>query len=118
MSCVPDLLASIAPELEVNVQHRLRGPFGPLLAAYLPQTWVFTTEDGTATLRVERDGRTHASPGAAEGADVTVHTSHVRLVAALRTRQREHVPPGPLAVTAHTAKGQTAFSFLRSRLGL
>lgn len=118
MACLPDLLASIAPELEANVRRNLGGPFGGMVAAYLPQTWVFATDDGVASLRVERDGSVRALPGAAPDADVTVATSHARLVAALRTRRRDAVPPGPLAVTPHTAKGRTAFAFLRGRLGL
>jgi hypothetical protein len=39
-------------------------------------------------------------------------------VAALKTRNKDAVPPGPLTVTPHTAKGKTAFDYLRSRLGL
>lgn len=118
MTCLEPLLRSAAREVEGQLRPQLNGLFGSVIAAYLPQTWVFATEEGVATLRVGRDGSAEVASGAVDGADVTVHTSHARLAAALRTRRREMVPPGPLAVTPHTEKGRTAFGFLRGRLGL
>ena len=118
MSCIAGLLQDLAPDLEARIQPQLKGVFGGVVRGYLPQGWEFRTESEKATLSVDREGKVRAIPGAAKSPDVTIDTSHSRLEAALRTRRRESVPPGPLAVTPHTEKGRTAFAFLRSRLGL
>lgn len=118
MSCVERLLQSVAKEAEPEIQQRLHGLFGGMIRAYLPQTWVFRTEDGTASFLVDPSGKITVKPGAVNPADVTIETSHDRLKIALTTRRREAVPPGPFTVTPHTAKGRTAFEYLRGRLGL
>ncbi|HEY6238189.1 MAG TPA: hypothetical protein VIZ68_03265, partial [Thermoplasmata archaeon] len=98
MSCTVELLAVVARDVEGQVRSQLQGMFGPMIRSYLPQTWVFTTEEGSASLTVDAEGRATATPGALPNADVTVVTSHARLEAALRTRRKEAVPPGPLTV--------------------
>jgi hypothetical protein len=118
MSCVEGLLTSVARDVEPEIRNRLRGFFGGMIRAYLPQTWVFRTEDGTASLHVDAAGTVTVSSGAANPADVTIEVGHERLRAALTTRRRDAVPPGPLAVTPHTAKGRAAFGYLRDRIGL
>jgi hypothetical protein len=67
---------------------------------------------------VDKSGKVTASAGALASPDVTIETSHARLKAAFETRDKSKVPPGPLTVTPHTAKGRTAFDFLRGRIGL
>lgn len=91
---------------------------GGVVRAYLPQTWVFRTEAESVVLSVDRDGRFRVATGAADSPDVTIETSHDRLAAALRTRRRDQVPPGPFRAVPHTEKGRTAYGFLRERLGL
>jgi hypothetical protein len=118
MTCIASLLAEVAPQLEARLKSQLSGFTGVLVRSYLPQVWVFQTEQETATLTVQKDGRVTAAAGASSQPDVTIATTHDRLSAALRTRDRAQVPPGPLTVTAHTSKGRTAFDFTRSRLGL
>jgi hypothetical protein len=118
MSCVEELLRSVAKDAEPQVQQQLRGLFGGMLRHYLPQTWVFRTEDGVASLYVDPAGQFSVSSGARDPADVTVEVGHERLKVALTTRRRDAVPSGPLTVTPHTAKGKTAFEYLRGRLGL
>ena len=118
MSCIEGLLEGVARDVQERVQSQLTGFFGGMIRGYLPQTWVFETEEGTASLTVDREGRVLAAAGALPSPDVTIVTTHAKLSAALRTRKRELVPEGPLTVTPHTQKGQTAFGFLRSRLGL
>lgn len=118
MSCLAELLAAVGPDLERQLKPQLSGPFGGLLRGYLPQTWVFVTEEETATLRVGGDGSAHASPGPTEPADVLIETTHARLSVALRTRDKSQVPPGTTRVTPKTEKGRTAFQFVRSRLGI
>lgn len=118
MSCEVELLRGVAADAEREVRARLTGFFGGIVRSYLPQVWVFTTEEGTASLRVAADGRVTVTPGAAATADVTIEVGHARLRAALTTRDRSRVPPGPLTVTPHTAKGRAAFDYLRGRIGL
>lgn len=118
MSCVEGLLRDAGREFEPELNNRLKGVFGGIIRAYLPQIWVFETEDGSASLHVSRLGEVSVTAGSSPHPDVTVKIPHDRLVAALKTRNRDTVPPGPLTVTPHTAKGKTAFDYLRSRLGL
>jgi hypothetical protein len=118
VSCLPGLLDSVGRDIERQLKPQLSGLFGGILRGYLPQTWVFKTEEGNASLRVDTDGHAAAIGGVAPQPDVTIETTHARLAAALTTRSKVGVPPGPLKVTPHTEKGRLAFEFLRSRLGL
>jgi hypothetical protein len=118
MARILDLLTHVAPDLEAQLKPQLKGAFGGLVRAYLPQTWVFVTESETASLIVGADGSARALQGAAPHPDVLVETGHARLVLALTTRDKSKVPPGVTKVTPKTEKGRTAFQFVRSRLGL
>jgi len=118
MRTLNSLLESAGHDLEPQVRAQLGGFFGGMVRAYLPQTWVFQTEQATAYLTVDRSGSVTVGEGVPPSPDVTIATTHARLVAALETRSREKVPPGSLHVTAHTSKGRTAFDYLRGRLGL
>ncbi len=118
MSCLRELLQAVAQDLETRVRAELGGPLGALVKGYLPQRWVFQTENETLTLQIERDGRAETIDGIPGTPDVTIETSHDRLAAALRHRRQDMVPPGPFKATPHTPKGRTAFNFLRNRLGL
>ena len=79
MSCVEEVLQGVARVLETEVKNRLRGFFGAMLRHYLPQTWVFRTEDGTASLRVDEHGAVTVASGALAPADVTVEVGHDQL---------------------------------------
>jgi hypothetical protein len=118
MSCVEEVLRGVAPNLETEVKSRLRGFFGAMLRHYLPQTWVFQTEDGTASLCVDGQGAVSVVAGPVTPADVTVEVGHDRLRRMLTTRTRDPTASGPLTVTPHTAKGKAAFGYLRERLGM
>jgi hypothetical protein len=118
MATVRALLEKVAHDIEPEIRSQLGGFFGGMVRAYLPQTWVFRTEREVASLSVDRAGAVHVADGPAADPDVTLETTHERLVAALETRSRAKVPPGDLKVTAHTSKGKTAFDYLRGRLGL
>ncbi len=118
MSGLEELLRGLAPGLEKEVKSRLGGFFGAMLRHYLPQVWVFRTEDATASLRVDAEGSVSVAPGALPSPDVTVEVGHDRLRRMLTTRTPDPGASGPLSVTPHTAKGQAAFGFLRERLGL
>jgi hypothetical protein len=118
MGSVDELLRGIAPEAQREIQQRLGGFLGGFVKAYLPQTWVFQTEEGAASLVVDAMGRVAVEPGAAKAPDVTIEVGYERLRTGLLTRRKESTAPGPLNVTPHTAKGRTAFDYLRGRLGL
>jgi hypothetical protein len=118
MSCIEGLLRKTALEFEPELQNRLKGIFGGIISGYLPQAWVFQTEDGAASLLVDKAGKVSVMAGVAPHPDVTVEMPHARLAAALKTRTKSAVPPGDLKVTPHTVKGRTAFDYLRGRLGL
>jgi hypothetical protein len=118
MASLVPLLEKVAHDVQPEIQSQLGGFFGGMVRAYLPQAWVFKTEKEVASLTVDPSGAVTVAPGAAAHPDVTIETAHARLEAALRTRSRGQVPPGPMTVTPHTPKGKTAFDYLRGRLGL
>ena len=119
MSELQSLLSSLRPEIESQIKPHLRGFFGGIVRGYLPQVWAFRTETESASLRVSGEGAVRASEGLPRDFDVLIIWSHQQLTAALRTRDRDQVPPGaPPSVEFRTRKGKTAFSFLRSRFGL
>jgi hypothetical protein len=118
MPALLELLRTVAPDLETRVRSQLTGFTAVLVRPYLPQRWVFVTENETASLVVDPTGSVTAVAGEAKPPDVTVKVGLERLRVALTTRNKDLVPPGPLEVIPHTSKGQTAFQFLRSRLGL
>lgn len=111
-------LRAAAKEFEPEIQRRLSGLLGGFVRAYLPQAWVFRTEAEAVTLRVDASGKVRVDPGADPTPDVTIEIPWARLRVALTQRSRAAVPPGPLTVTPHTAKGKAAFDYLRGRLGL
>ncbi len=118
MSGIEEDLREAGRAFEPEIRSRLSGFLGGMLRHYLPQTWVFHTDAGIASLTVDPTGAVSVSSGAAPHPDVTIEIPYDRLHAALRNRRRESVPPGPLSVTPHTAKGKAAFDYLRGRLGL
>jgi len=118
MGEVEELLRRAGADFQPEIQRRLQGFLGGLIRQYLPQAWVFVTESETVTLRVDANGQVTVASGPAAKPDVTVKIPKARLVAALSKRHRSAVPPGPLDVTPHTAKGKAAFDYLRGRLGL
>jgi hypothetical protein len=118
MSCLVALLSDAAKAVEAQLKPQLSGFFGGVVRSYLPQRWVFETDDGVATLGVESSGAVWAKAGADPTPDVVIRTSHAKLAHALTTRSREGLPPGEVTVEAKTSKGRTAFDFTRRRLGL
>jgi len=118
MSCIEEALRAAGREFEPDIRARLSGFLGGMLRHYLPQTWVFRTEDGIASLTVDGTGAVSVVSGAAPHPDVTIEVPHDRLRAALKERQRAAVPPDEVHVMAHSAKGKAAFDYLRGRLGL
>ncbi|MGD0718881.1 MAG: hypothetical protein ABSA15_04815 [Thermoplasmata archaeon] len=119
MSRLVPTLQEIAPGIEKELKSRLNTFAGMFIVGYLPQTWAFITDDGSAALSVDKRGTTTVEPGVPSSPDVTVEWGHDALIAALH-RQRRAPAPGdpPLHVTTNTSKGKTAYEFLRGRFGL
>ncbi|MCI4348762.1 MAG: hypothetical protein L3J93_00875 [Thermoplasmata archaeon] len=118
MSCLKPALEAVGHDLEPRLARSLQGMLGGMIRAYLPQRWVFVTEEGTASLTIDERGHASVADGPLVSPDVTIASSHARLSAALTTRDRTRIPPGPFTATPHTAKGRAAYEFLRGRLGL
>jgi hypothetical protein len=116
MNHAVSLLREVAPQIEPEVQKQLGGLFGGIVRSYLPQAWVFETDEGTATLLVDKTGTASVIDGAAEHPDVTIKVPYAPLVKALKTRTR--MSSDAVTVSPHTAKGRTAFDYLRGRVGL
>lgn len=112
-------LREIAPGIEKELKARLGTFAGMFIVGYLPQTWAFVTEAGSAALTVDKKGTVVVEEGAPANPDVTVKWGQSALVAALHRQPRTPVAgEPPLHVTPHTAKGKTAYDFLRGRFGL
>lgn len=118
MSDIEEALRAAGREFEPDIRSRLSGFLGGMLRHYLPQTWVFRTEGGIASLTVDESGAVSVVAGAAAHPDVEIEIPQARLLAALKDRKRAAVPPNEVHVTAHSAKGRAAFDYLRGRLGL
>lgn len=119
MSQLLPALQRIAPGIQHELQGRLASFAGMFIVGYLPQTWAFVTEDGSAALSVDQKGTVVAELGAPPSPDVTVEWGHDALVAALLRQKRAPAASDPkLRVTPHTPKGKTAYEFLRGRFGL
>lgn len=119
MSELLPALREIAPSLQKELQTRLASFAGMFIVGYLPQTWAFVTDDGHASLSVDKNGVVKIDSGTPKEPDVTVEWGHVALIAALLHQKRPAASGDPpLHVTPHTSKGKTAYELLRSRFGL
>ncbi|MDO9538097.1 MAG: hypothetical protein Q7J68_07245 [Thermoplasmata archaeon] len=119
MPSLEELFISICAEVEKELKKVLKGLLsGPMVKGYLPQSWVFKTEIETITFHVDKKGNASVISGMGEEPDVTVSIDHEYLAAALTTREKPGFECKNLDIKFHTGKGQTAFGFLRKRLGL
>lgn len=118
VSGTAEALSKLAASVEAELRSRLSGLFGGFVRAYLPQTWVFRTERDVASLVVDTNGRVTVTPSALPSPDVTVELPHGALDAAVASGGGRRPPAGSVRVTAHTAKGRTAFDYVRPRFGL
>jgi len=118
MPSLVELLERVGSEVAPQVRAQLGGFFGGFVRAYLPQTWIFRTEHEVASLTVDRAGAVSVTAGASASPDVTIEAHLEQLSAALTRGSRSGLGPGDFRVTPHTAKGKTAFDYLRGRVGL
>jgi hypothetical protein len=113
-----ELLAAITPEVEKELKPRLQGFLGSFVRAYLPQHWVFETEQDAATVEIATTGAVRVLPGPFPAPDVTVHAPKHRLEELLTRKSRPANLPTDVRAVPHTAKGKVAFDQVRSRFGL
>jgi hypothetical protein len=113
------LLNRVATEI---VEPRVK-PWTLAIRGWLPQHWVFTTETGSSTLIVEKDGTSGGLLDASSTPDVTIewvdNSLNVALNVALTNGDRSAIPKEPRPkVTANTKKGADALKFLGNTFGL
>jgi hypothetical protein len=113
------LLNRVATEI---VEPQLK-PWTLVIGGWLPQHWVFTTESGSSTLIVEKDGTSGGLLDASPTPDVTVEwidsSLNVALNVALTNGDQSSIPIDPRPkVTANTKKGGDALKFLGKKFGL
>jgi hypothetical protein len=118
VSCLGPLLAGYAPRVTAELAPYLHGPFGGMVRRYLPQRWVLEVGPERYTIAVETDGSCTIRAEPAPAPDVIVTVEHDRLRAALERRPAPAGAATPIGLAFPTAKGETAFRFLRSRFGL
>ncbi|MEM4232418.1 MAG: hypothetical protein QXQ13_07990 [Thermoplasmata archaeon] len=119
MTCIESLLKNICPEIEARVKPSLKGLAGFLLQGYLPQVWRFETEKDRVTLVVDSNGNAFVTLSIPSQVDVTVRWKHDLLATALRTRSKQLIPENDKPdVILHTAKGRSAYGYIRQQLGI
>jgi hypothetical protein len=118
MATTVDLLGKVAPEIEKELKPRLQGLIGSFVRAYLPQVWVFETDQDAASVRVDTNGSVTVAPGRTASPDVTIHAPKARLEKMLTARTRPASVPADVKVVPHTTKGRVAFDQVRARFGL
>lgn len=111
---------TVAPRVTAELQPHLRGLFGGVIRGYLPQVWWFSTENGHATLTVDKQGESRVYEGQVGQPDASIRWTDQAFYVALSTQDRRRLPPGTPEpqVQIHTSKGRAAYNQLRSRLGL
>jgi len=118
MTCLLDLFESNRDYIEDQIKPNLRGLIGLMVTGYLPQNWVFITEEETVTLSIDKKGNAVVIGEAVGNPDATIEIDHKYLSTALRERGRPDFPPKRIDVTLHTSKGKTAYGYLRKHFGL
>jgi hypothetical protein len=119
MSSLNVLFIPICQEVEKELKKVMKGLLtGPIIKGYLPQDWVFKTDVETITFSVDKKGNAVTTEGASQAPDVTISIDREYLAAALKERKKPEFEYKKFEVKFHTGKGETAFNYLRKRLGL
>lgn len=118
MTCLLVLFESLRPQIEDQVKPNLRGLIGLLVSGYLPQNWVFVTEEETVSVTIDKKGNALVISEAVANPDVTIEIDHKYLSAALEKRSQPDFPPERSNVTLHTPKGKAAYGHLKKHFGL
>lgn len=111
------LLERVAAEIEADLKAQIAGLYGGIIRRYLPQVWNISTDREKAYVIVDAHGTTRAYKGLGAAPDVTIRGNYAVVCHTLHTRSRAGAPPGDVQVVTNTEKGETAFQFVRGRLG-
>lgn len=115
------LQSSVAPQVTARLRRELSKVFiGGIVRGYLPQTWWFVSDSGSATFYVEQNGVATVYDGTTGSPDVTVTWTDAAYYAAIGLQDRSRIPAdsGAPNVVPHTQRGATAFGQVRKQLGL
>lgn len=118
MTCLIDHFESICSLIENQIKPNLKGLAGIIVSGYLPQHWVFVTEEETVTLTIDKKGNANVVDGAMEKPDVTIEIDHKYLSTTLKAQSSPSFPPERSNVALHTSKGKTAYNYLKPHFGL
>ena len=119
MPSIRPLLDALAPEVEAEAKRVLANPLtGAIVRGYLPQSWVFETEEETVTFRVDPDGNARTLEGAVADPDVGVRGPSEDLATVLRDRRLPEGAGRRIEYRHFTGKGRAAWTFLKNRFGL
>jgi hypothetical protein len=111
-------LDSLVTEVEPEVQKALSGLLtGAIVRNYLPQAWVFETEDETVTFYVDTNGKARTLEGAVEEPDVGIRGSYEDLHIVLTERRLPGGAGQRILRKHYTGKGKAAWAFLKDRFG-
>jgi hypothetical protein len=112
------LLDALVPEIQREAKEALSGLItGAVLRGYLPQAWVFETEEETVTFLVDREGNARTIEGAHEDPDVGIRAPAEDLAVVLGERRMPEGAGQRILYKHYTGKGRTAWNFLKNRFG-
>jgi hypothetical protein len=118
MTAIRPLLERLVPEIQREAKDALSGFLtGAVIRGFLPQAWVFETEEETVTFYVDRDGNASTIPGAHESPDVGIRAPAEDLAVVLTQRQMPEGAGQRILYKHYTSKGRTAWNFLKNRFG-
>ena len=118
MPSIRPLLDSLVPEVQQEARQALSGLLtGAIVRGYLPQSWVFETEEEKVTFHVDRDGNARTIEGAVADPDVGIRGPSEDLAAVLRNRQMPEGAGQRIMYRHYTNKGRAAWTFLKNRFG-
>ena len=77
MTCLNEIFQPICQEVQKELKKYLSGILtSDFIKPYLPQHWVFITEQETITFMVDKKGNTSLADGESEAPDVTIKIDH------------------------------------------
>jgi hypothetical protein len=119
MGQLRDALGGVCPEIEGRAKARLSADPMDGLHTWLPQSWGFETDNESATLHIDSEGKATATDGIHGPVDVSVIWNLTDLLEVLtaETRSTSFKGKNP-KLRFRTTNGQRAFSLLRAAIGL
>jgi len=118
MPSIRPLLDRLVPEVQREAKQALSGFLtGAVVRGYLPQAWIFETEDEKVTFFVDSDGNARTIEGAVDNPDVGIRGPSEDMAVVLRDRQMPEGAGQRILYKHYTSKGRAAWTFLKNRFG-